>query len=155
MDPNAAANNASGGRNVSDDDPSTTNQGNVDGQPTTGLGGTNDEPSQGNAQGPDPGGAPPQDASATENGDAEGWGSPQQGGNESGSTEPQNGADEEESEEEESEEEERAYWADFVEDTSAPDERELSMIEEDGQELDATNREFIAQEKRSLLTWPR
>ncbi|KAL8969601.1 MAG: hypothetical protein Q9183_001925 [Haloplaca sp. 2 TL-2023] len=138
VDPNAAANNASGGGNVSEDDPSTTNQGNVDGEPTTGLGGTNDEPSQGNAQVPDPGGAP-QDASATENANAEGWGSSQPAENESGSTEPQNGADEGDSEEEESEEEERAYWADFVEDTSAPDERELSMIEEDGQELDATN----------------
>ncbi|KAL8870455.1 MAG: hypothetical protein Q9174_003509 [Haloplaca sp. 1 TL-2023] len=137
VDPNA--NNTEEGGDVSGRDPSTTNQGNVDGQPTTGSEGVNDEPQQGHTQVPDPGGPPPHDAPATEIAHAEGWGSPQQASNESGSTEPRNGGDEESSEEEEPEEEDRAYWADYVDDTTVPDEGEIRMIEEDGQELNATN----------------
>ncbi|KAL8776221.1 MAG: hypothetical protein Q9203_003422 [Teloschistes exilis] len=54
---------------------------------------------------------------------------------------PEGREDSESQDGESSDEEERPYWADFVEDTSTPSERELTTIEEDGQENDALDHE--------------
>ncbi|KAL8690427.1 MAG: hypothetical protein Q9218_004127 [Villophora microphyllina] len=66
----------------------------------------------------------------------------QQGNNEQDNHErPEEREDEESQDGESSDEEERAYWAEFVEDTSSPSERELKAIEEDGQETDGLDHE--------------
>ncbi|KAL8730105.1 MAG: hypothetical protein Q9166_004304 [cf. Caloplaca sp. 2 TL-2023] len=63
---------------------------------------------------------------------------PQGANNDQGDIERQEGREVDESRDDDSsDEEERAYWADFVEDTTAPDEAELRIIEEDGHEKDA------------------
>ncbi|KAL8969430.1 MAG: hypothetical protein Q9197_004347, partial [Variospora fuerteventurae] len=58
-------------------------------------------------------------------------------GNREGIPEQQHGREDDSSQEESSDEEERPYWAEFTEDTSGPDEQELSDIERDGEEVDA------------------
>ncbi|KAL8706604.1 MAG: hypothetical protein Q9201_000351 [Fulgogasparrea decipioides] len=64
--------------------------------------------------------------------------SPGQANNEQGNLEQQEGREDNESQDgDSSDEEERAYWAEFVEDTSGPDEHELKAIEEAGREIDA------------------
>lgn len=61
-------------------------------------------------------------------------------GNTEGIPEQQHGREDDSSQEESSDEEERPYWAEFTEDTSGPDEQELSNIERDGEEVDALDR---------------
>ncbi|KAL9601645.1 MAG: hypothetical protein Q9219_002365 [cf. Caloplaca sp. 3 TL-2023] len=58
-------------------------------------------------------------------------------GNELIEPEQHPGREEDSGQEESADEEERPYWADFVEDTSQPSERELQMIEQEGGEIDA------------------
>lgn len=62
---------------------------------------------------------------------------------------------EDSSQEESSDEEERPYWAEFVEDTSAPDEQELLDIGLDGSEVDATDRKIPTSLPQASLTWTR
>ncbi|KAL8737721.1 MAG: hypothetical protein Q9181_001406 [Wetmoreana brouardii] len=67
--------------------------------------------------------------------------SPGQANNEQGNLEQQEGREDNDSQDgDSSDEEERAYWAEFVEDTSRPDEHELKAIEEAGREIDALDR---------------
>lgn len=83
--------------------------------------------------------AAPQDAAASPPAAAGETSLSQPASNEQGTHERPEGREDEESQDggESSDEEERPYWADFVEDTSMPSERELKLIEEDGQENDA------------------
>lgn len=64
---------------------------------------------------------------------------------------PEGREDSESQDGESSDEEERPYWADFVEDTSSPNERELRTIEEDGQEKDALDRKCCVMRPTPLL----
>lgn len=99
-------------------------------------------PPQDSIQPADTEGAPPQNPANPPPAVAGDSPPPQENGDEQANSEQREGGEDNESQDDDSsDEEERAYWADFVEDTSGPDERELKMIEEDGQETDALNRE--------------
>lgn len=65
---------------------------------------------------------------------------PPGGDNQPESAEQQQGREDDSSQEESSDEEERAYWAEFVEDTSGPDEQELENIERGNNEVNAVDR---------------
>ncbi|KAL9003718.1 MAG: hypothetical protein Q9188_003422, partial [Gyalolechia gomerana] len=65
--------------------------------------------------------------------------SPQDEANDQGEPEQQQAREDDSSQEESSDEEERPYWAEFAEDTSGPDERELKAIEQEDSEVDARN----------------
>ncbi|KAL8937051.1 MAG: hypothetical protein Q9216_004617, partial [Gyalolechia sp. 2 TL-2023] len=65
--------------------------------------------------------------------------SPQDEANEPGEPEQQQAREDDSSQEESSDEEERPFWAEFAEDTSGPDERELKAIEQQDSEVDARN----------------
>ena len=76
--------------------------------------------------------------------DSEGNTSPQQDGTGAGNGGRPEGREEDESQDEDSaDEEERAYWADFVEDKSGPDEEELRIIEKNDREINAFNRKLV------------
>lgn len=88
---------------------------------------------------------PPPDANGTHHEDAstpppvtiDEPSSPQHEANDRGEPEQQQAREDDSSQEESSDEEERPYWAEFAEDTSGPDERELEFIEREATEVDA------------------
>lgn len=75
---------------------------------------------------------------------------PEEQTNNQGDSEQQEGREADvDQEDDSSDEEERAYWADFVEDTSGPDEAELREIEQD-EDKDALDRECQAKSEEHL-----
>lgn len=66
-----------------------------------------------------------------------------------GDSEQREGREADEDQGDDSDEEERAYWADFAEDTSGPDEEELRDIEQE-EEKDALDREYQSKAGRLL-----
>ncbi|KAI4255671.1 MAG: hypothetical protein LQ352_002452 [Teloschistes flavicans] len=99
--------------------------------------------------------AAPQDAAASPPAAAGETSLSQPASNEQGTHERPEGREDEESQDggESSDEEERPYWADFVEDTSMPSERELKLIEEDGQENDALDYPEYIPGDSGRITW--
>ncbi|KAL8924529.1 MAG: hypothetical protein Q9208_004004 [Pyrenodesmia sp. 3 TL-2023] len=70
------------------------------------------------------------------------------------SAEQQPGREDDHDQEDSSDEEERPYWAEFVEDTSGPDEQELENIGRDRNEVNAVNHDHWESKTYEALTDP-